>query len=272
MNKEKLLALCLPILFLIMGCLELPSQPNASASPSETSVPPVIETNTPVSNWAADFAEPILVAMKDRPPDYQDDFNNSSSGWAIADNVDYLDGDVGYKDGEYFVVADPLTDPAEASHHCAWGIDDNRIRYADFLAEFDVKFLSGKEGNWNFTFHRTKDGLNSYATKYAAGGNYQGGVFFNKCNSALGTDCTTLKEISDGSLIVGTDWVHIQVMARGPKMALYVDGKPALYVEDPNYTEAYNQGEFMLVLCNSADLTMEVRWDNLRVWDITGLP
>lgn len=259
MNQKKMFAILLSVPFFIMGC--------SSLMPLE--IPPA---NAPASNWEADFAEPILSAMKDLPPDYQDDFNNSSSGWTIADNVDYLDGEVGYEDGEYFVVADPLTDPAEGPYFCAWGIDDNDIRHADFLAEFDVKFLSAREGNWDFQFHRTYDRANNIETKYAVGGNYQGGVFFHKCNPDPDTDCPVLKEISDGSLILGKNWVHIQVMARGPKMALYVDGKPVLYVEDPNYKEAYNQGEFILALCNFANHTMEVRWDNLRIWDITSLP
>jgi dipeptidyl aminopeptidase/acylaminoacyl peptidase len=64
---------------------------------------------------------------------------------------------------------------------------------------------------------------------------------------------------------------RLQILAVGPQIAVYVNGEPALFTTDPNFDERYKSGLFDLVVCNLGDTRMEVRWDNLRIWDISGL-
>ncbi|HEY5728766.1 MAG TPA: serine/threonine-protein kinase [Anaerolineales bacterium] len=53
-----------------------------SSTPTLTRTPRPTSTNTPVPAWVADFAEPILFAIKDREPYFQDDFSsNEAKGW-----------------------------------------------------------------------------------------------------------------------------------------------------------------------------------------------
>jgi serine/threonine protein kinase len=53
-----------------------------SPSPTLTRTPRPTATNTPIPAWVTDFAEPILAAIKDRKPDFQDDFSSDEpKGW-----------------------------------------------------------------------------------------------------------------------------------------------------------------------------------------------
>jgi serine/threonine protein kinase len=53
-----------------------------SPSPTLTRTPRLTSTNTPIPAWVTDFAEPILAAIKDRKPDFQDDFSSDEpKGW-----------------------------------------------------------------------------------------------------------------------------------------------------------------------------------------------
>src|SRR5574341_674292 len=55
---------------------------------------------TPQAAQARAFAEPILAAIANRPPDYQDDFSDSKSGWPSATYAaGERPGEIGYKDG-----------------------------------------------------------------------------------------------------------------------------------------------------------------------------
>jgi hypothetical protein len=60
-------------------------------------------------------------------------------------------------------------------------------------------------------------------------------------------------------------------VAVGARVALYVNGEPALFGVDPYFGEQHASGMIELVVCNFADTPLEARWDNLRVWDISGL-
>jgi hypothetical protein len=53
-----------------------------SPSPTLTKTPRPTPTKTPIPAWVTDFAEPILAAIKDRAPHFQDDFNfGDPKGW-----------------------------------------------------------------------------------------------------------------------------------------------------------------------------------------------
>ena len=54
---------------------------SSTASPSVTPSARPTRTATPIPEWVTDFAEPILVAISDRAPDYQDDFSQASQDW-----------------------------------------------------------------------------------------------------------------------------------------------------------------------------------------------
>jgi hypothetical protein len=64
---------------------------------------------------------------------------------------------------------------------------------------------------------------------------------------------------------------RLQILAVGPRIAVYVNGELALFATDPDYDERYKSGPFDLVVCNQSDTPLEARWDNLKIWDISDL-
>jgi len=77
--------------------------PLAEATPA----PQPTATPTPRPSLAEEaraFAEPILAAIADRPPDYKDDFSDPGSGWSLRQSTE---GEARYEDGEYVAVAAP---------------------------------------------------------------------------------------------------------------------------------------------------------------------
>jgi serine/threonine protein kinase len=62
-----------------------PPLPSATLEPSPTvtltKTPWLSQTPTPLPAWVRNFAEPILAAIKDRAPDFQDDFSIDTGRW-----------------------------------------------------------------------------------------------------------------------------------------------------------------------------------------------
>lgn len=75
-----------------------------------------------------------------------------------------------------------------------------------------------------------------------------------------------------GSPLAGTSETnHIVIVARGPQIAVYANGAPVLYVEDEEYVEP-PWGAIKIMACNNrGDEPLDVRWDNLHIWDISNL-
>ena len=59
----------------------------------------------------------------------------------------------------------------------------------------------------------------------------------------------------------------LQIVAKGPQIAVVVNGEPLFLIRD----ERLSRGSITLPVCTSGDTPLEVRFDNLKVWDISGL-
>ena len=58
-------------------------------TPTRTPFP--TSTATPIPSWVTDFAEPILAAIQDRTPDFQDHFSQDQ-GWIHENNAEFING------------------------------------------------------------------------------------------------------------------------------------------------------------------------------------
>lgn len=253
--------------------IPLTSTPEYTPTPKSTSTPIPTRTTTPIPGWVTDFAEPILNAIKDKPPKFQDDFSNPNSGWQIGrlNEVDpyaqatppspgrHFVGERGYIDGEYFTFAE--------NYSCVWsGTNPHVGAYLDFVAEFDVRFFSGEDGKWQINFRRIDNGL------YNLGGDKSlSNVSFTKCSPQTGPGCEGLATYSGNQVNGGNEWNHILLIVRGARMAAYANGIPILFTDDKSFTDEFKMGRFALSVC-SGSTSMEIRWDNLKIWDIYNLP
>jgi hypothetical protein len=230
-----------------------------------------------MADQARTFAEPILAAIADRPPDYWDDFSDPASGWErgafVADG--WEQGERGYVDGEYFVSAVPVKlRPQEPDRPptCASGMPSGLRHFSDMVFEIEGRFVEVQDGDWQVQFHRpSSEADNTYTVSFGPEG--AGNVFsyVNMWGYVHGEKWGNDLYMRGFPVRMGLETNRLQIVAAGPQIALYVNGEPALFTTDPDFDERYASGEFSLVICNFADTSLEVRWDNLKIWDISDL-
>ena len=64
----------------------------------------------------------------------------------------------------------------------------------------------------------------------------------------------------------GYETNHLQIVVKGSQIAVFVNGKAGGFATDP-----LDGGRIAFSVCNFADTSLEARWDNLQIWDITDL-
>jgi hypothetical protein len=262
----------------------MPTQTAVPAPTVTASITPVptssqTPTATPIPAWVTDFAEPIQKAIENQPPKFQDDFSDPNSNWIIGKQTMnlppegevtnpgmYQNGETGYLDGEYFTIASPKT--------CIGGTNSRIGSYQDFVAEFDVRFISGTDGDWEFHFHiQNSPNSELYALNLIINTDY---LEFQKSVEGKSPETWGVGRSTGGEVKGGLESNHIVLMVRGTEMAVYANGIPALHILDTPYSQKSTTGEFSLVACHMGnDLAgepVEVRWDNLKLWDISLLP
>ncbi len=222
-------------------------------------------TSTTSATAIRAFADPILAAVADRSPDIKDDFSDPHSGWPVSSTST---GDKwGYKDGTYSLVVtnqyrNPSGDP------CLDLSPAIQPDFSDFILEFDAQYVSVIDGNWHSIFRDLPSTLPGSPDTYYSTILFPDGNFF--LNKSFPTD--TLEIMHNNAIppfLPGTGQNHVTVIARGTKMAVYVNSVPLVLANDPDWQPgkiALNFGA-----CNSASpgAPLEVHFDNLKVWDLT---
>jgi hypothetical protein len=221
------------------------------------------------ADQARALAEPILDAIADRPPDYQDDFSNPGSGWgqgAIVDPSGWEEGRVGYADGEYYVrAAQAKRRPqSTAPVTCASAVNPPAPAFRDMVLEVDGRFMQIQEGDWQLTIDRHPELERNLSMRFRA----ERGAWMVSVADGQETD---LAEWQGFPIRGGLESNRLQIVVVGPQVALYANGEPALFGVDPYFAESYATGQSGLSVCNFADTPLEARWDNLRIWDISDL-
>ncbi|KAF0107303.1 MAG: hypothetical protein FD146_1781 [Anaerolineaceae bacterium] len=244
-----------------------PTQTPVPVTETSTARPSPTLTATPPPAWVSDFAEPILETIANRPPTYQDDFSDPASAWDTGTSHDPLDPKIAggrrYEQGEYWIIADGTTSAVPVT--CSTSGVPNLDGHADFVAEFDVRFVSGGEGDWQIAFHQKGSELHSLGLRR------NGQLLFSKCGPNP-DGCSELVSTEGSPINPGEQWNHIQLIVRGPRMAAYVNGTPVLYGEDENDTPVYKKGVGFVGVCNLGPGPLETGWDNFKLWDLSDLP
>lgn len=209
-------------------------------------------TLNPGTAQARAFAGPILAAIEDRPPDFEDDFSNPGSGWQIGtralQEANQESGEQGYAGGEYFVET--------AAAHCNSGGSIALPKVRDLVLEVDGRLMAVQDGDWQVHVR------NEYAISIELGGmvilggNEQG-------------EAVSLFKYQGPFIRGGVQADHLQIIARGPQLAVFVNGQLAGYLEDP---QRAREGDISFAVCSPGDAPLRAQWDDLKIWDISDLP
>ncbi|MEW6232010.1 MAG: protein kinase [Chloroflexota bacterium] len=191
------------------------------------------------------FAEPILAAIANRPPDFEDDFSTADKGWKwdagmgsqvkIADGVERVSGDL------------------LQGHNQLWG--------KNFVFEVQVRLLANR--GWIDPFFRDSNGRRYVFVVDGKSNSWQ----VLKIDEKKG-----LKQAISGgrdNLLPPGKANRITIIARESRFAVYLNGKPTAYFEDANFLEA---GGLMLHLGVSPEEPAEGEFDNVKFWNLDKMP
>jgi len=241
----------------------LTATPTPTRTPGSMATPASLPTATPiprpsVADQVRAFAEPILAAIADRPPDYKDDFSDPGSGWSLRRSTE---GEAGYEDGEYVAVAAP--------GYASGGDSSLLPELSDVVLEIDVRFVSGDDGNWAVGLRRRWE---NQTVGY--------GVMVRPSRQEVEINrrgvgekwWTTLTSVRKPFIKPGYETNHLQIIAKGPQIAVAVNGEWATLVADPGYTTQLEKGRIRLDAGNEdGGAPLRVHFDNLKIWIISDL-
>ncbi len=232
------------------------STPIPSVSPSPR---PTI-TATPLPGWVADFAEPILAAIADRPADFQEDFSQVGPGWYL-ETVNCPNNGCTISDGVLSVAAFPV------DHKAAWAQQPfPRQKFKTFVMRVDVNTA-------NLNGENTASII--YSDALVENGKFTTVLEYDfELTSSLKWYSLIGKNGIDGSrhgqlprsvppLITFT------LLSRGSRFAVYLNELPVTLGE---YAGGRYQPEFSLSAWSDGSGAARVEYDNLKVWNLDNIP
>jgi serine/threonine-protein kinase len=216
--------------------------------PTSTEEPqPTLTPRPSAGDKALAFAEPILAAIADRLPDYADDFGDPESGWTLVKTTDI---EAGYQDGKYAITVEP--DYSTSSDAASLPT------FADFVVEIDGEFASGDSGYWGVSWYWSENQITGVLIPFS------GPVQMVHCEE----ECSSLGEIREPSLNPDYEANHLQIVVKGSEIAIALNGEWQVLATDLYYTGAEGR-QIRLEIQNLGDDPLEVRWDNVKIWDIS---
>lgn len=207
--------------------------PTLTPTITSTRTPRPTTTATPLPAWVTDFAQPILDAIADRPPSFQDNFGPGSAGWQAPD---WCGRRMKYVEGEMVVTDCRLFRP--------------NINYSDFVIEFDGRFFDGaaSDSRWSLHFRHTGGPAHIVSFHYNGNVNFS---FFEGGNYEFPNAAKS-----------GTQSNHILIIGKGSRFAIFLNNTPFFEISVP----LPNYGDFKFF----ADETI-LAIDNLKIWNIADI-
>ncbi len=236
-------------------------------TPIQSTAPPATSTRVASADQARVFADPILAAIANRSPTYEDNFDDPESGWKTGPSGS---GEVGYVPavGEYFAAVPA----ANGGDHVCADADDGRIPVpyaADFVMEYRFRFAVVAEGGKLIVHFRTIGGVYSIWVDVSADPDAHITLLDTLTQDVPGPKFGSYRL---GGGIMSAEWFTVRIVARDAAIVVYVDDRPAIFAEIPNYDPAMHGSEIGFNFCNFGQSPIEGRWDYLRLWDISDLP
>jgi hypothetical protein len=252
--------------------------PTSTFTPAPTLTPSLTPTFTPTPTPTPDpviiqahaFADPILAAIAERSPNYADDFSNPGSGWEIGTQVNpevgWEEGETGYVDGEYYLKAAPARYPHGSElMTCKAGGSSSLPWFSDFVVEVDGRFVAVSDGSWMVKLREWSSESPEADGGYSVSVSSTGQLDILRSENH---DTISLGRFWPKSLKRGYETNRLQIVVRGSQIAVYVNGQVGGFVTDPR---PFDRGRVAFTVCNFGNTSLEARWDNLRIWDISDL-
>ena len=204
-----------------------------SSSPTLTRTPRPTPTNTPIPAWVTDFAEPILAAIKDLAPHFQDDFSSDDpKGW-YAPSRPEGNLPISIKEGVM-----RLKESGSASNTYI-------MKKANYVLQVDIS------SPVSCCVHVEIRGDNSI---YLGNNNGWGVCRQNDCSNEGSFPFSSSKQI------------QVTIIVRNSEAVFYIEGFPMFHLVDSDLaTGWYSSPQFR---CGSSSC----EFDNVKFWNLDKVP
>lgn len=198
-----------------------------------------------IASWVEEFAVPALNSIRNRPPDFEDDFSKAKSEWLLSGNLEFyeiipLDNIV--VDGAFRYNGETVP-----GHVVLYSTE---IQALDFILEFDLWMDNFNTGDGSFGFRK----LNTFGFTIIP---HQ-----NECR-ADGHEYPIKYLPSPCNRRSWTDRNQIILISLGDQFGIYLNGKPLGIFED--VPSAGLSNNFILGEWKSP---IQIGLDNLKFWEL----
>ncbi|MBV6393878.1 MAG: hypothetical protein KPEEDBHJ_03122 [Anaerolineales bacterium] len=229
-------------------------------APTEATVAP--STLSPQAEQARAFAEPILQAIADRPPDFEDDFSTINPNWQI-DTYDGPCGKIAEGIITTSIVPEQMTPLSYGRYTC--GVhNSNDLTVTNFVFDVDLIQTSSEIQGIAGVQWRHISNSNRYDSYYRVAVEIPG----NRWTLARSFSNSPAEGVNE----ILQEWQgpssgRIRVIGWGDQFAIYINETPVFYLKD----DLNPSGEIDLIL-NAADGPVTVEYDNLKIWNLDMVP
>jgi hypothetical protein len=236
-----------------------------TALPMTATITPVTPTIAPITPSALNpqaeqaraFAEPILAAIANRPPDVEDDFSFDNDKWSLGFSGE---NSAQIKEGVLrLTVVNATSDEWMGSSNGSLNADDfvvqfdTRVTTMEFDSHLSIlwRYLTSDNSSYQLALFPSLNGAWSLS---GTGSNFAGSDFL---------------EVASGNsdVIALNEWFTVTIIGRGSRFAVLLNDQSLYYFEDSRRPI----GKVVLGMnIFTGDATAE--FDNVKYWDLANVP
>lgn len=263
------------VLLLLLGCSYLGAPISTPVPPTATSIPPtstpipftatqipaaatsisltVPPRPTPTLNAVAEqakaFADPILAAIANYPPYFEDDFSTNNKGWRI-----------GGEQKERSAIVDGVARLIVTNNFTA--LDHERLNRKDFVLQIDARMVEGDHSTTLVPIFHLVGAYHHFNIELSSA---KGHWIVRKL---WGDPINQQTDFVKGwGVRPKGEWTRLTVVARGPRVAVYLNESPVAYFEDADF-DRDGSNEFQCITVTEA----VCEYDNVRFWSLAKIP
>jgi len=241
---------------------EIKATEPANITPNPTGTSETISstpTATPLPAWVTDFAEPILAAIEDREPTFQDDFSTNNWGWYTNIGLPFTIED-GVLHFEKIQLDDPRADNMDMSALRNVHIDSPNL---DLVLQVEI---SPPATGRVYVITNIATPAFGGSESWELSGIYLGPASWGTCRQDVCTEFPKRWQENQK--------VQVTLILQGSQAGFYLDGNPVDYFNDPEFTGRrlgpHDSGvEFLLRDRELNDTSCE--FDNVKFWDLDAI-
>jgi hypothetical protein len=200
-----------------------------------------------------EYADLVIAAIKDRPPDFEEDFNDAE-GWQFSTQPDSENGSIEVIDGALRMSITSKSGSDEIGF-----ANNSKLRFASFVLQVEAN-ISQLAGPSSLDIYWRGDNQDSGAVFSLTQDGHGQIMFCGTCSPLLG---------EGWKVIYSPRRVKITIISRYAQYAVHIDGKWLAFVDDAGRPPG-DQIRLSLWV-GRGEYTSRVRYDNLRIWDITNI-